>query len=310
MENYRNLGPQEAARNDITMENADFIEMDPTELDHIARQVEWEILTSINTTTAQFGEDDAAQQHIILYTAMEPMIFPPGHEYDISDPIIAQPLFGSPDTSTTASILETPPMPNYELPADWAATWDMNALDMMPAILDFPLDTALDLPTMDDSWLKMELGSAAASEETLQSQLPKAPASSAQINQTTAASPAATNPAADTPSEGFTCSFCPFTATSITKLKTHTNKHTLPFRCTAPGCAYATAEKKSLERHVLAKAKWDEGHRVVAERLGLKGVKYRCTGVGCEYVTIRGDNLRRHVAKCPAMGKGAGGHGK
>lgn len=282
--------------------------MDLNELDEIARQLEWEISNDIDTTTTHICEDNATQQDITPGTVMEPLLSSIYREYNPSDQTLESPLFGSPDTPTTASIQDTPPMQDYETPADWAATWDTEALDMMPALLDFPLITTLEWPMLDDSWLNMELDSAVASGKTLQHQLPpKAPAYSAETVQKAALpSTSMCPPAKATASEDFSCSLCSFTATSITKLKTHINKHTRPFRCTATSCDYASAEKKSLQRHVLAKAKWDESHRVAAERLGVKEVKYRCVGVGCGYVTIREDNLRRHEVKCPELGRGAG----
>lgn len=96
----------------------------------------------------------------------------------------------------------------------------------------------------------------------------------------------------------FTCTYCQATFTDKTKLKVHTNKHTKPFRCTAPGCDYATAEKKSLQRHLLARSKWDEDHRLAAQNQGVKNIRHCCPREGCTYSTIREDNLKRHIATC------------
>ncbi|KKY39001.1 putative c2h2 transcription [Diaporthe ampelina] len=78
----------------------------------------------------------------------------------------------------------------------------------------------------------------------------------------------------------------------------HTNKHTKPFRCTAEGCDYATAEKKSLQRHLLARSKWDEEHRAAAQSEGVRQVRHRCPRPGCTYATVREDNLKRHISTC------------
>lgn len=95
-----------------------------------------------------------------------------------------------------------------------------------------------------------------------------------------------------------TCSHCGATFTDKTKLKVHTNKHTKPFRCAAAGCDYATAEKKSLQRHLLAKSKWDDEHRTAARSEGVRQVKHRCPRRGCTYATVRDDNLKRHMNTC------------
>lgn len=94
------------------------------------------------------------------------------------------------------------------------------------------------------------------------------------------------------------CGYCATTFTDKTKLKIHTNKHIKPFRCSATGCDYSTAEKKSLQRHLLAKSKWDGEHRLAAQEYGLREVKYRCSRQGCTYSTIREDNLKRHMTTC------------
>lgn len=94
------------------------------------------------------------------------------------------------------------------------------------------------------------------------------------------------------------CPYCPTEFTDKTKLKIHTNKHIKPFRCSAAECDYSTAEKKSLQRHLLAKSKWDEEHRLAAQEYGLRDVKYRCPKDGCTYSTIREDNLKRHKTTC------------
>lgn len=305
MDNYLNLGPRDAAHDDISMEHTDFTELNLAEIDNIAQQLEWENLTNIDPMTTQFLGQYINQEHIDPSLTMEHYLPSECHQYSTSETSLEQSTQGSPGTSTATSVLETPPMPDYDLPVDWAATWDMNTLGMFPDLLDFPLDTDIQCPIMDDLWLNGDLGSVPMWDETLQYQQPKENPFSSEVPHNDAipsSSTTSTSPAETGSEDIFTCSFCSFTATSITKFKTHINKHTRPFRCTAPSCDYATAEKKSLQRHVLAKAKWDEGHRVAAETLGVKEVKYRCPRAGCEYATIREDNLRRHVAKCPGKG--------
>lgn len=96
----------------------------------------------------------------------------------------------------------------------------------------------------------------------------------------------------------WTCPICKATFADKTKLKVHTNKHTKPFRCSAAGCDYSTAEKKSLQRHLLARSKRDEEHRLATQESGLKGVSYRCCRSGCTYSTFRDDNFKRHLMTC------------
>ncbi|POS75732.1 hypothetical protein DHEL01_v205875 [Diaporthe helianthi] len=105
--------------------------------------------------------------------------------------------------------------------------------------------------------------------------------------------PTTTNP-------NLTCPHCSATFTEKTKLKVHTNKHTKPFRCTAPGCSYAAAEKKSLHRHLQGKSDYDGDHRAAARRGRVPLVKHRCPREkeGCTYATFRDDNLKRHGNTC------------
>lgn len=111
---------------------------------------------------------------------------------------------------------------------------------------------------------------------------------------------ATSTPSSSTSSSKYTCSHCGAPFPDITKLKVHTNKHTKPFRCTVPGCDGAFAEKKSLQRHLLAKAKWDDDHRLALESHGVKEIRHACPHAerGCTYTTIREDNLKRHISTC------------
>lgn len=99
-------------------------------------------------------------------------------------------------------------------------------------------------------------------------------------------------------STNLTCPHCGAEYTEKTKLKVHTNKHTKPFRCTAEGCGYATAEKKSLQRHLVARSKFDEEHRLAARSEGVRAVRRGCARPGCTYTTVREDNLNRHMRTC------------
>lgn len=284
--------------------------MNLAELGRLAGQLEWDMLAGMNTTYT--ATSDASEQtthhHTIPGPALEPSLF---SQYPKDD---MQPrLLQNPDNNTTASsIIETPPISDHELPAGSTIMWDLNTLDtlMVPELFASPLDTTPEWSVMGDwrvddshlatawNWCFGDLEqehplrmACTASAETRFNSAPRVPTR-------------ATSSPSNTTTEHLACSFCTFTAVSITKLKTHTNKHTRPFRCTAPSCAYATAEKRSLQRHMLAKAKFDEGHRLAAEGLGVREVKYRCSGVGCDYVTIREDNLKRHVGNCPARAEG------
>jgi hypothetical protein len=112
--------------------------------------------------------------------------------------------------------------------------------------------------------------------------------------------PSTTTTTLTTTGTDLTCPHCGAAFSEKTKLRVHTNKHTKPFRCTATGCPYATAEKKSLQRHLLARSKWDEAHRAAAQDQGVRGLGggHHCSRVGCTYATVREDNLKRHMNTC------------
>ncbi|KAG8161342.1 hypothetical protein KVR01_009606 [Diaporthe batatas] len=103
---------------------------------------------------------------------------------------------------------------------------------------------------------------------------------------------------ATTETTSLACPYCGATFAEKAKLNVHTNKHTKPFRCAAPGCTYGAAEKKSLHRHMQGRSDYDVEHRAAARRARVPLVKHRCPREGCTYATFRDDNLKRHGKTC------------
>lgn len=228
---------------------------------------------------------------------------------------------------TTSSMTESPLLPEYDFPADLASLGDNASMMVLcsPAQSDIPFDVPVEwsmsaLEWMDGQFLAYD-GPGWSCEEVLQdgessqpghldsnmaSAASRKPDNNTVIEATpiTAAAPgpSASCPPSSSPSTTLVCTYCSASFTDRTKLKIHTNKHTKPFRCTAPRCDYATAEKKSLKRHLVAKARWDEDHRLAADAQGVTEVRYRCPNAarGCTYATIREDNLKRHTSTCTA----------
>lgn len=234
-------------------------------------------------------------------------------------------LLGSPESlmASSFSMNDSPLLPDYDIPADMAATFDNNPI-AFPERLDFQVDIPLEWdepanwatsgllnytdPTAPWNGCSLEANSASQMQypQTYTQNfdpaafLPPQPT----LTRVFAQSPAQ-QPSPTTTNSDLACTHCGHIASDKTKLKIHTNKHTKPFRCTAADCTYATAENKSLQRHLVARSRFDESHRQVAEALlggsdgAIKlGKKYACTGVGCTYATVREDNLKRHAAKC------------
>lgn len=298
MENHQNLGPLYAAHHHS--DNMEHTEPNLMRTDLVS-QLEWEILFGDANNTM-----DTQTYPSPFHEHPEEIHFP---EPETVPSSLAQSLQASPATMTD-SILETPPMPDYELPPDLVALWSDEAWDSIPDFETlYPLDTSFDWP-LPETWMGNGLDCSASTVPTgsiWDDSFPQM-ADSPNLNLTLplpappppAASPESSAKIEKPTTDTHSCATCAATFTSITKLNTHTYKHTKPFRCTAPDCDYAGAEKKSLQRHVAARAKWDEGHRVAAEGLGVKDRRYRCERVGCEYVTIREDNLRRHATTCLA----------
>lgn len=115
-------------------------------------------------------------------------------------------------------------------------------------------------------------------------------------------------PTASSPSAGpsdqtcrFKCAFCSASFQTKPKLNVHVKKHTKPHKCPVAGCGYEAAEKKSLERHIISRAKWDADHAGV----GLQGLQYSCrVDAACTYSSSREDNRNRHEKRCPRRAVG------
>ncbi|KAG6356388.1 hypothetical protein INS49_015776 [Diaporthe citri] len=291
MEAYTNFASYDMTLDDI----------DPSEMQQILQQIRWE-------------------------QSIEEQIFA-GPEYDITNFNSGlSPLSGyaSPSSMTTGSTNQSPVVPllDYDMSFPVASSTD-DPENLFPELMDRSINVNPDcvgstpegysgpFPTSGDAQVKVssiypidsQLYPTAAPEATLYNNnstfepypTTQPPPASAQTPQPTP-TPSSQNTTAT--KTDLTCSHCGATFTDKTKLKVHTNKHTKPFRCAAAGCDYATAEKKSLQRHLLAKSKWDEEHRAAAQSEGVRQVKHRCPRAGCTYSTIREDNLKRHINTC------------
>lgn len=290
METYANFASYDMTLDDI----------DPSEIQQMLQQIQWE--QSINE-----------------------QIFA-GPEYDTTnfDPSLS-PLSGyaSPSSMTTGSTNQSPVVPllDYDMSFAVASSTD-DPESLFPELMDHPINMdpvwmgsapegySGPFPTSDDAQSKVppmypmdgQLYPTAAPGMRYNGNPTFEPYPTTQPQQATAQPPQPTPPSSSlsqkTTTTDHTCSHCGATFTDKTKLKVHTNKHTKPFRCAAAGCDYATAEKKSLQRHLLAKSKWDEEHRAAARSEGVRQVKHRCPGEGCTYSTVREDNLKRHINTC------------
>lgn len=251
------------------------------------------------------------------------------HEYENMnfDPTLS-PLSGyaSPSSMTTASTNQSPPVPflDYDMTLPVSSSTD-DPESLFPELMDHSIimdpDWVGSTPegycgpfiTSNDAQAKVSslytpdshLWPTTAPDTTIHDSIPALSPYHTTHTLSTTATIAQATPSSSLPppqkaanTNDHTCSHCGATFTDKTKLKVHTNKHTKPFRCTAAGCDYATAEKKSLQRHLLAKSKWDEEHRLAARSEGVKQVKHRCPREGCTYATVREDNLKRHMNTC------------
>lgn len=288
---------------DFASYNMTLDDIDQSEIEQMLQQIQWEQSIQQQTFAA--------------------------HEYETTnfDPTLS-PLSGypSPSSMTAASTNQSPPVPflDYDMTLPVASSTD-DPEHLFPELMDQSI-------IMDPSWMgstpegysgpfstskdgqakvsslysiDSQLYPTAAPDTTIYDSFPTLSTyETTQIPPTTATASQATpssslpSPQQDANPNDHTCSHCGATFTDKTKLKVHTNKHTKPFRCTAAGCDYATAEKKSLQRHLLAKSKWDEEHRLAARCEGVKQVKHRCPREGCTYATVREDNLKRHMNTC------------
>lgn len=290
-----------------------FSTVDQAQIDLILKEIEWE--THINAIGADFGFSDTTQTHYIHlsgYSTFDGQVSPSAG-------------LGSPGSMTTASTNPSPlvPLLDYDLSFDTVSTIDDSQL-IFPEYITNPINIQDDWPAESlggspDFDLPAFSGSAPCLEPTTSFPHPSedapqqtlawdiaactdhtTPDSSVADSSKPAVPPCASKSPSPTSQQKsyLTCQYCSATFIDKTKLKIHTNKHTKPFRCSAAGCDYSTAEKKSLVRHLLAKSKWDEEHRLAAHGYGLRDVKYRCSKGGCTYSTIREDNLKRHMRTC------------
>jgi hypothetical protein len=279
---------------------------DDTEIEEMLQQMQWE--QSMNQATAADPYYDT--------TNFDPSLSP------LSG-------YASPSSMTTGSTNPSPSVPllDYDMSESFAMAQSSDDLgSLFPELLDHPTDMdpawmgampegfASPFPTSDADQAKATSsysfdsqlyptaapytttysGNSIAStylttlppSSTTTTSPPAAPSSSSSTTQTT---PTTTD---------LTCPHCGATFTEKTKLNVHINKHTKPFKCAAAGCEDSFAEKKSLQRHLLAKSKWDEEHRAAARSEGVREVKHRCPREGCTYTTVRDDNLKRHLKSC------------
>lgn len=274
-------------------------DIDQSEIEEMMQQIQWE--QSINQATTAAPLYDT--------TSFDPSLSP------LSG-------YASPSSMTTGSTNPSPlvPLLDYDMSFPMAPSDDLQSL--FPELMDHsnnmvpgwvgaqPEGFTSPFPNSGNDQAKVsphyhmnsQLYPAAVPDTTGHSNPSLSPYSTTlSTSPTTTTSPPAPSsspPSQKTPTTDLTCSHCGATFTDKTKLKVHTNKHTKPFRCAAAGCDYATAEKKSLQRHLLAKSKWDEEHRAAAQTEGVRQVKHRCPREGCTYATVRDDNLKRHMNTC------------
>lgn len=291
METYTNLASYNMALDNI----------DPAEVEEMLQQMQWE-------------------------QSMNQQIFAaPEYQTTDFDPSLS-PLSGyaSPSSMTTGSTNQSPlvPLLDYDMTFPMAPTME-DPESLFPELMDHPINMdpgwvgstpegySDPFVTSEDAQVKVSslyqtdshLYTTADLDTTTYNNIlalspyatTQPPPPTAQITQPT---PEPSSSSQKTTLTNLTCSHCGATFTDKTKLKVHTNKHTKPFRCTAAGCDYATAEKKSLQRHLLAKSKWDEEHRAAARSEGVRQVRHRCPREGCTYSTVREDNLKRHMNTC------------
>lgn len=293
METYTNF-----ASYNMTLDN-----IDPLEMEAMLQQIDWEqTIEQQNFTSSEYDT-----------TYFDPSLSP------LSG-------YASPSSMTTGSTTQSPPMPFL----DYDMCFPMAPVTEDPENL-FPelKNTSVNMSTnwtgttpegyngpflnSDDAEAKTsplypigsQLYPTAAPETTIYNTTPALspylttqPQPSTGQTPTPHAQPSSSSSQNLAATTDLTCSHCGATFTDKTKLKVHTNKHTKPFRCTAAGCDYATAEKKSLQRHLLARSKWDDEHRAAALSEGMRQVRHRCARPGCTYSTVREDNLKRHMNTC------------
>lgn len=287
--------------------------INPAQIDQVLRQIEWE--AHFHAAGAGFtppNTNDDQYTHLPGLTTLEEQISPTSG-------------LGSPGSMTTGSICTDPsplvPFLDHEISFDMASNLDNSYMifpDLMTPISDEGFDGVLGFDLATVSTIPHELCLEKAASFPLSDGLrpytsvwdPNAMVDNPHQNSdsafTSSNPPAASTassapePSSSTPQQTprLICSHCPATFTEKSKLKIHTNKHTKPFKCTAAGCSFITAEKKSLQRHLAARSKWDNRHALAAQQYGLPVVTYQCTEKECKYSTTREDNMKRHKATC------------
>lgn len=244
------------------------------------------------------------------YDFLADMLFLPNDEAQIVFPDLMDPGIEFPPEWSTADPSWTDGQLGCDVPA---APWDQDLSGV-----DFP-------PQQQQQQQNLQPRLQPEHQPPRPHQEPKLPTTTARDAVLTTPPRAPDHPPApsSTTSPHLVCPHCALPLPTPTKLKIHINKHTKPFRCPAvvlsptddpyttttinQRCPYATAEKKSLRRHLLARSRYDEAHRAAAAdpRHGVAGraaERRACPGraAGCTYATVREDNLKRHLGTCGA----------
>lgn len=298
METYTNFESYNMALDDI----------DPAEIEEMLQQIQWEqsidqqILAAPEYDTTNLDPSLSPLSGYASPTSMttgstnqSPLV--PFLDYDMSYPV-------APSTEDPESLFPELMDHNINMNAEWVGSSPEGYGDPFLTSGDAQLKVSSLYPTDG------QLYPTASPQTTIYTSSPaparssypttqQQPPATAQSTQTAPSSPTPQKQTTTT-TTGLTCPHCNATLPDKTKLKVHTNKHTKPFRCSAEGCGYATAEKKSLQRHLLARSRWDAGHAEAARGQGVTRTRHACPREGCTYATVREDNLKRHMVTCCA----------
>lgn len=281
-----------------------------------------QIMNEIETNESQFSKDNpqatiglpsslgiSAQYSIISQTIHDDLDMSSLMTTSLSDFNFATNLTTSVDSEPELSKSCDWVSEQAELALDIPLEWSLPALEQMTTHMQLePISALQDSTWSWDEYLPYNHSSNHQNPSNIPATTPTGlEASTPEFLSTSqcssSSSPSSFSTASPSPTNNLTCAHCAATFTDKTKLKIHTNKHTKPFRCTATGCDYATAEKKTLERHVIAKARWDGHHQAAADAAGVREMRRRCPNAvrGCTYVTSRKDNLGRHISTCTSI---------
>lgn len=302
METYTNFASYNMSLDDI----------DPAEIEEMLQQIQWEqpldqqFLAAPEYDTTNLDPSLSPPSGYASPTSMttgstnqSPLV--PFLDYDMSYPM-------GPSTQDPENLFPELMDHTINMNTDWVGSSPEGYCDpfltsgnaQIKASSLYPTDGQL-YPTASPQTAIYTNNPAPASSPYLTTQPP--PVATAQPTQTApspSSPPQNTTTTITTTTTGLTCPHCNTTLPDKTKLKVHTNKHTKPFRCSAAGCNYATAEKKSLQRHLLARSRWDAAHAEAARGQGVSRVRHACPREGCTYATVREDNLKRHMGTCCA----------